>query len=185
MEINEIAYKINSLAKDYRMGSFQDIRKEIHSLQRPKTREIFSDQTITDEWAFHSGGRHEIQFNIGFEEIEDKTFFRYGIAFSLETSQTLPSIENFEIKIQRYNEFLDFNSDQLGDLFFWYYSNGQRSETSHIQKIDRTLFQEGNFIFVGRQVDANEIIFDDILRLFDRLIDLFMLRAGMTLPKLV
>jgi len=58
--INTIAEEINAAAVNYKMRDFQEIRRQIHNLSRPKTRKIFTAQTINDDWAFHSGGRKEL-----------------------------------------------------------------------------------------------------------------------------
>ncbi|MEZ8269818.1 hypothetical protein AB6C54_01880 [Vibrio splendidus] len=102
MGISSICEELNALSKDYKIGQLQRLRKKIKRLSKPKTLKLFSDQTIADEWAFHSGGRTELQFNVGYES----RGFRYGVALSLQLSQTLPDISEFEIKIQRFNEFL-------------------------------------------------------------------------------
>src|ERR1700754_2452274 len=52
-------------------------------------------------YAFHKGGRRELQFNVGFEE--DGAYFRYGVAFSLEPSRDLSDpVEVLAPKIQRF-----------------------------------------------------------------------------------
>jgi len=86
--IRKTALKINDLSTSYRIGKLQDIRKEIKGFDRKPGSQIFSNATISEWWAFHHGGRKELQFNIGFEE----EGFRYGLALSLEASQTVPDI---------------------------------------------------------------------------------------------
>jgi len=66
-DLATIAKEINSNAPNYRMGKFQDLRAQIHGLVRRPTTDLFTSQTIHDEWAFHLGGRKELQYNIGFE----------------------------------------------------------------------------------------------------------------------
>jgi hypothetical protein len=86
--LDSIAFQINSLAEGYQIGKLQEIRKELKGLKKRPTKNIFTPITISDKWAFHHGGRREIQFNIG---IEDTNNLRYGVAFSLETSKALPN----------------------------------------------------------------------------------------------
>ena len=88
MDIREICNELNSRSKSYQVGKLQRLRSKIKDISRPKTLNIFSDQTIDEDWAFHSGGRTELQFNIGTE----KEGFRYGLALSLQLSRTLPKI---------------------------------------------------------------------------------------------
>ncbi len=65
---------------------------------------------MTEDWAFHYGGRSEIQYNIGFED----EGFRFGLAFSLETSQTLPDINLLKPKIKKLNTLYE----EKPELFF-------------------------------------------------------------------
>lgn len=52
-------------------------------------------------YSFHSGGRSELQFNIGFE---DGGYFRYGVAFSLKPGRNLSDpVSVLQPKIQRFN----------------------------------------------------------------------------------
>ena len=99
--LKEIAYNLNDKSKAYQFGKLQDIRKELKGLSKKARNDIFvnTPNTMTDNWAYHYGGRSEIQFNIGFEE----EGFRYGLAFSLETSQTLPDINLLSPKIKKLN----------------------------------------------------------------------------------
>jgi hypothetical protein len=63
-EIKTIAEKLNYLASDYEIGKFQDIRKEIKGLKKKHSSYLFSSMTIFEDYAFHDGGRTEIQYNI-------------------------------------------------------------------------------------------------------------------------
>lgn len=104
MNIREIANELNNRASGYRMGQFQDLRKDIKGLKKKASSQIFTDQTISSDegWAFHYGGRKEIQFNIGLE----KEGLRYGLAFSLETSRSLPDVSELFPKILKFNSMV-------------------------------------------------------------------------------
>jgi len=115
--INTIAQEINAAAVNYRMSDFQEIRRQIHGLLRPKTHKIFTNQTINDNRAFHSGGRQEIQFNIGLEGDQNE-WLRYGLAFSLEPSQTLPDPMVLEPKVLKLNEYIRENQFVFLHSFF-------------------------------------------------------------------
>jgi hypothetical protein len=91
MKITTLAEQINEAAPSYRVGSLQQFRAKVHG-KRQATFNIFSAQTVFEtDWggyAFHHGGRTELQFNLGFYKDEKK--FRYGVAFSFERNLTLP-----------------------------------------------------------------------------------------------
>jgi len=174
-----IADEINSFAGNYRMGQFQEIRREIHGLKHVKARDIFTSQTIHDEWAFHSGGRKEIQFNIGFEGPQKK-WLRYGLAFSLERSQTLPDPLVLKPKILKLNQYLRENGSELEDIRFWYYSNDERSPTLPVSPISEELIRIPTFLFWGKMTPRDTTQPEEVLFLFDRLLDVYQYVEGNT-----
>ncbi len=98
----QIAEEINKKAYAYEVGNLQNIRKKIGGLSRIPSSQLFDQRTVFEEWGWHYGGRKELQFNIGIEG----DYLRYGVAFSLECSQSLPSIDILRPKILLFNEFL-------------------------------------------------------------------------------
>ncbi|HMH32774.1 MAG TPA: hypothetical protein VK543_07075 [Puia sp.] len=96
MNIFEIAHRLNVLATA--TAGFKDlqlIRSKLKGLNHPRTYRIFSKATIfgkDDDYAFHDGGRSELQFNIGVENTGEKEIFRYGLAFPL--SRERPTIRS-------------------------------------------------------------------------------------------
>ncbi|MBH0002409.1 hypothetical protein [Pseudoalteromonas sp. SWYJZ12] len=169
MDIREICNELNNRSKSYQVGKLQRLRSKIKDISRPKTLNIFSDQTIDEDWAFHSGGRTELQFNIGTE----KEGFRYGLALSLQLSRTLPDISDFEVKILRFNEYLLANTHDLDNIKMWVHSPSGRSEIKKISEIKLTHFQEGNFIFFGLLCDADSIDYEHVLQTFDQLLPIY------------
>lgn len=175
--INTIAQEINAAAMNYRMRDFQEIRRQIHGLSRPKTREIFTAQTIHDDWAFHSGGRKELQFNIGFEGDQNE-WLRYGLAFSLEPSQTLPDPMVLEPKVLKLNEYIRENQSELEDVRFWYYFDHQRSATLPVTPIPENLIRVHTFLFWGKMSPRDTIQPEEVLFLFDRLLHVYEFVEG-------
>ncbi len=181
--LRTIANEVNRAASAYRMGEFQLIRQRIHGLSRSKTRQIFTAQTIRDTYAFHSGGRKEIQFNIGFEG-DAKEYLRYGLAFSLEPSRTLPEPLMLKPKILRLNEYISTNSSELDDLRFWYYFNEDRSPSRPVTPIAEALIRKRTFLFLGKMSPRETVQSQEILFLFDRLLSAYEYVEGNTpLPK--
>jgi hypothetical protein len=86
-DIAKIAEELDKRAHAYAIGNLQAIRKALKNFEKRAGSTIFSEQTIKDGYAFHHGGRTELQFNIGRDGI-DTIEFRHGIAFSLEESHT-------------------------------------------------------------------------------------------------
>jgi hypothetical protein len=180
--LQTLANEINAAAANYAMRDFQEIRQRIHGLSRPKTREIFSPQTTHDDWTFHSGGREEIQFNIGFEG-DQSDWFRYGLAFSLEPSQTLPDPLTLKPKIIKLNKYIKENQAELEDIRFWCYFEGQRSPTMPIMPITEDLIRVPSFLFWGKISDRATVLPEEVLFLFDRFLPVYEFVEGNTILK--
>jgi hypothetical protein len=166
--ISDIAYRINELSHGHKIGDLQSIRKEIKKLQRRPGSEIFHAETIYDEenYAYHYGGRKELQFNIGFEE----EGLRYGIALSLESSQTLPDITLLYPNAKRLNQFIRQEPNFFNEYKMWHYQNGERSPIGPVKEISEDLLKPKTFIFIGKLQPENLIDFDKILTTFDELL---------------
>jgi hypothetical protein len=170
MDIQEIAEKINDYSQKYNIGNLQQIRKKNKSLVKLHTLKIFSSSTIFDDYAFHDGGRTEIQYNIGFEE---DNLLRYGLAFSLEPGQTLPDVSIMYPKIYKYNYLLKNNPELFLNYKFWAWVDGERTETEVIHKIDSSLVKPKTFIFFGKLINLRHIDYDEILATFDKMLPIY------------
>jgi hypothetical protein len=93
--ISSIAERINQAAHGYEFGNLQEMRRRLKSKTRvPMTIFNTANKSVNDQqgWACHTGGREELQFNIG---VETAGMLRFGVAFSLETSRSMHHIELF------------------------------------------------------------------------------------------
>ena len=181
MNISKIADNLNEKSKDYQIAQLQNYRVEINKLSQPYTYDIFSNKSIKykDNYAYHSGGRKEMQINIGFEP--DREEFRAGFAFSIEPSRSLTEpVEIFKPKIKRFNEFLDKNYDKYSDLMMFYHDDvPKRSENYQIEQIGDNLIERGNFIFFGEFYDKKagdnltEKEYRHILKLLSQMLEIY------------
>lgn len=170
MDIKELAEKINIHASEYQFGNLQEIRKTIKSLRKKPTSNIFTSASISnDGWAFHIGGRSEIQFNIGFED----DGLRYGLAFSLESSQSLPDVSILFPKILRLNSIFREKPYLFNEYKLWYWSE-ERSETLPMQEIPKEWIHPKCFIFFGKLMDIANIDVDVILSCFDKMLPIYV-----------
>ena len=142
--IYPICMRINSLAQDYQIGQLQEIRKAFKGLKKIPA-SIFTKTTIKDDYAFHFGGRKEIQFNVGFE---NRNEIRHGVAFSLETSQALPRIDVLIPKINSFNLYMKSHETQYSDMRMWYYDNERSTDFKKLY-IPENLIHPDIFIFIG------------------------------------
>lgn len=180
MTIKDIAYKISNIALQEKrpVSKLQTIRSKNLKIT-PNTWHIFSERSVKDKenYAFHSGGRKEFQFNIAQDWIKGNSVFRYGLAFSLKEDKTLhDSKAEFRPKIERFNNFILDNPTYFEGYSMWYYSNGKFGEYfDNVKPIDELMFQAENFIFIGKFInkELDEINISDIdivLNSFDNLI---------------
>ena len=197
MEIRTIAFELNRRCRNYKMDSFQEIRRKIHNLKRTNPNKIFSDQSIKDHYAFHIGGRKELQYNIGFEKINEKDYLRYGVAFSLESARNLPIDKIDEIflspppypnRIERYNDFLESQYVKYlpDNLKIFFHLDGRRKAIEDIHKINiediREIINTNNtikyFYFIGKSMLLDSINYAEILSTFDKLLPLYIYVEG-------
>ena len=176
MGIHELAEELNRHSVDFEIGNLQEIRVNLHGLKRAPCRGIFGGQTIHEGYAFHVGGRKELQFNIGHEHRGGGEMIRYGVAFSLELSQTLPRIEPLLPKIRRFNEYVIEHLEDFPDFSMWHYEKNKEhsSEDRPVGQIADALLKSGTFIMLGRRVVDDEVDIRNILADFDRLLPLFV-----------
>jgi hypothetical protein len=172
--VRRMAAEIDAVASDYEIGRLQEIRKELRGLRRLPGQRIFTDRSIFDEWAFHSGGRDELQFNIGLDEFRDGSrAFRAGVAFALKPSRSLPDWTVLVPLIARFNDFMREQAKQFGDMNMWHWQDGERSADRLPGAIDPEIVRSGTFIFLGRRARPEAVDCHWCLRTFDRLVNLY------------
>ena len=181
--IREIAEELNRRAKGYEIGKLQDIRKELKQFSRRPRRDIFSSQSIQESFAFHHGGRKELQFNVGWDWAGREKYLRHCVAFSLETSRSLPDITLLIPKITRFNEFIRIHTRELADFRMWHYDkrrgrNSERVGDYPVREIPQDLVDSPVFIAIGCLGSAEIPDYERILRDFDRLLPLYKFVEG-------
>ncbi len=172
LDIRSIANNLHELARLHPIGKLQDIRTQLKKLNRRPGDKIFSVQTTFDDWAFHHGGRTELQFNIGYADGDNSDDLRHGVAFSFELSQTLKSIDVLVPKVKFFNDFMALNAGEFSDIRMWHYDDG-RSVERPPGPIPSALVTEGVFVFLGNRQPAKKIDYERILDEFDRLLPLY------------
>lgn len=170
MNIADYADRLNELAVNYQIGTLQETRKKLKELRQISSLNLFSNKTIGDDWAFHHGGRKELQFNIGIED----TYLRHGVAISLQLSRDLPETAAMLPKIRLFNEYITTHANQYDDFLMCLYDSLGRSENYSVSAIPENHIQDGNFIFLGSRQFLNQINFKQILEDFDRLLPLYI-----------
>lgn len=179
--ISEIAEEINEKSKGYEVGELQHLRKQLKGMKQLPGTAIFSKQTIFDreeyKYAFHHGGRAELQFNIGIEEGPSETL-RHGLAFSLETSQTLKDINELRPQIYLFNNFIRLYPEKFGHYRMWHWDTEGRSCNYTPSPIPEERIRNKVFIVLGKTQPIDDYDVDAILRDFDELLPLYKYVIG-------
>jgi hypothetical protein len=170
LNLRKFAQGLNEASRSHPIGSLQEIRARLHNKRRTG-RKIFTAQTITKNWAFHHGGRSELQFNIGFDKTAGKEL-RSGVAFSFETSRSFPTIKPLIDKAKLLNDFLRMNPDLYHDMKMWYWRKNERVEFP-VGPIPPELAEKGVFVFLGNRRPVSRVTYDVVLGDMDRLLPLY------------
>ncbi|WMN61751.1 hypothetical protein NI389_18240 (plasmid) [Pseudoalteromonas xiamenensis] len=177
--LKQIANQINEKAKHYEVGKLQIIRKEICGLTKLPSSKLFDQRTVFEHWGWHYGGRRELQFNIGIEG----DYLRFGVAFSLECSQSLPSIDVLIPQIARFNEYINEFSEKYADLRMWHY-HLERGSDGMPSAIPNELVRKGVFIFLGGKQKLVSIDYSIVLETLDRLLPLYLFTQNVNAARL-
>lgn len=177
VSLSSLVEEIERRAMTREIGRLQEIRKQLKAKARLPWRSIFHPETIRekDGYAFHYGGRTELQFNIGFEP---NNMLRHGVAFSFETSQTLPDPYLLVSSAQRFNEFVRLQPDLLVDFAMWHWDHNGPSPAYPVAPIRADQMRTGMFVFLGRMQPLSAPDFDLIVDDFDRLLPLYCFVEG-------
>jgi hypothetical protein len=173
LSIAQAVVEIDRKAPAYAIGGLQQIRQRLKGLKNVSSKTIFSSATTFERWAFHHGGRSELQFNIGIETLGNAQYFRYGVAFSLETSRSLPTIEVLVPKIRLFNEFVQHDAKALARFEMWHFRQEQRSANCPPTPIKPELVEAGVFVFLGALQPIDSVDFDTVLADLDSLLPLY------------
>lgn len=175
LSLQEVVTEVNEGAHSRRTGKLQEWRKDLRGFTKLPSATLFYAKVDKDrDWAFHVGGLSELQFNVGFENVDGTRTFRHGVAFSLQPTREMPDIDPMVPKIARFNEYLRIYSDAFEELTMWHWTpdNG-RSANYAVAPIPDELVVRGTFIFIGALQPANAVDVDWILEDFDRLLPLY------------
>ncbi|MBL6082294.1 hypothetical protein JMJ56_30420 [Belnapia sp. T18] len=171
--LQDIIDEVNRRAVGRPIGALQDWRKENRGLGRKASHRVFGS-IRTGDYAFHFGGREELQFNIGIETLIEEGDLRYGVAFSFEPSQSLPDIAPLVPKVALFNEYLRTNPAEFDGLGMWHHPLGtDRIMPGHPAPIKGALVRRGVFVFLGALGRSAEPDYNTMLDTLDRLLPLY------------
>lgn len=164
---------IEAAAGSYEIANLQRLRARNRGLQRV-ARTIFGTRARADDWAFHLGGREELQFNVGLDNMPDGArAFRAGVAFSFEPSRSLPDVEILVPKVARFNAWMREHPEAFPHLAMWHWRRGERSIDYQPGPIPETLIRDHTFVFMGHRQRLPLLDPHIALRTFDTLLPLY------------
>jgi len=170
---------VNEPAHGHPFGGLLEWRKAHKGMKSLPGTPFYSGLKKEDrDYVFHVGGLNELQFNLGFEDVRGVTTFRHGVAFSLQTTRDLPTIDPLVPKIARFNEYLHIYPETFAGLEMWNWSVGSRSDNYPVAPIPDSQVKVRTFIFIGRLQPANAIHVGMILDDFDTLLPLYEFVEG-------
>lgn len=184
MDILSIAKELNNKFKESSLSDFQKARSQRLGKTRPNTYEFFSSSTIhnDDGYAYHSGGRTELQFNIALESDNE---FRYGIAISLQADRFLKNpIVQMSDRIQRINDLIERCPEIFDDLEMWRFYDDHRSKNQPVTNIPHDWIKNNSFIFIGTLAKLDgvnkfpESLYEEVVKQFENFMPVYEFVEG-------
>ena len=172
IDLSGLLDELNFLAGDYRFANLQQLRSTIRGRAGNPSGMRWVVRKNSDGYAFHRGGRKELQFNLGIEG----QGIRYGVAFSFEPSfsYSVDALHRFlDPKIERFNEYLGWNPDEFPTMKMWHWANDERSQEYRPGPIRMNLYEPRLFIFLGRISTRDNWNPHEVLKTFDELLPLY------------
>ena len=172
--IKEVTNSIEKIASGFSFGNLQSIRQQLKGLKRC-SRTIFKGKTIFDDFAFHYGGREELQFNIGFDYDENKQL-RHGLAISLRSGPSITQIDGSILRrFARLNDYIESHAEEFSDFFMYEsrYGSDEWSGYHELRPVSPEIVQLNAFIFIGKFQDPEYVSIEQILHDFDRLLPMY------------
>lgn len=184
MSITTVAQQLNKLAKQtsFQISGLQNIRTTAKGIGK-SFNDLFSNKTIfeSDHYAYHHGGRKELQFNIGLEQLEGGIYLRYGLGLSYEPSQTVPDpLQEMESKRIRFKEFISSYPQYCDAFQMWFFrgTDSQRTRSNITTPFAIANPQLHDFYFFGKlsssvYQELTEEHLEEVLEVFDLLLPMY------------
>jgi hypothetical protein len=187
--IEELARKVDRKAREenYGIADLQHIRAELQDHRKRRAYPsidgdrtcIFGDESIKENYAYHYGGRNELQFNLKIREYDEDRKVRYGVAFRLQPSQYRNIEKPIRRRVRLFNQYLNRDRDELDGLGLgmWYSRKIEGEKTpSRVfrpHKISGRLLGRKITVVLGKREKPSALTYADILSLYDKLLTVY------------
>src|ERR1700678_1419622 len=106
--IPNLARLLNARCSTHDIGRLQSARQRLKGLKRVRPDIIFCLDNANENWAFHFGGRDELQFNVAkYDRMDpDCDLVRWGVGFSFQKSRSFHDIGPVLPKVDRFSDYI-------------------------------------------------------------------------------
>jgi len=171
--------KIQAQVGSHPIGRLHEIRQSLKGLKRRPAPTTFASMFTKEGWAYHWGGRSELQFNLGLEEASTMTELRHGVAFSFEPSDSYPDLVSLLApKVRLFNEFMSIHPEAWSGFRMWHFQAGQRSADYSVGPIPSDLVRPDVFVFLGKRQPLPHLDCEHLLADLDSLLPLYQFVEG-------
>ncbi|KQC34329.1 hypothetical protein AAU57_14015 [Nonlabens sp. YIK11] len=170
MTFKEYINTINDRSKLYDIGNLQDYRNQWKKINNNFSLFELSNTEEKEKWASHKGAHKEVQFNTSFE-YDDKV--RYGIALSIRLHQNLRDLTPLQKRFSVLNEIIENQDFDFSGYKMFRWHNSNRTVEKKVEPIPHEWALDGNFIFIGKIINRDDLEVEDVLKVFDDLLPLY------------
>lgn len=180
----DITEALDEALKNRELGNFYGIRSELKQTSAWNGALLqlrHDDQQPRSGYAFHKGGRRELQFNVGFED--DGRYFRFGVAFSFERGRSLlDPVGELRPKVDRFNAVIK-SLPELADLKMWHYDHDERGPEVLVGPVPADWVRERVFVFIGQRTrvgasGVTKAVVRQAAEVLERLLPLYRMVEG-------
>ncbi|MGB3591000.1 MAG: hypothetical protein WBA16_04875 [Nonlabens sp.] len=170
--MNFIKYikELNLKSSLYEIGKLQDYRNQWKKINNNFSLFELTETEKKEEWASHKGAHKEVQFNTS---IEYDGRLRYGIALSIRLHQNLRDLTPLQKRFAVLNEIIENQEFDFSDYQMFRWHNSNRSIEKKVEPISSNWALDGNFIFIGKIIQLQELNVDNVLSVFDDLLPVY------------
>lgn len=170
MTFQEYINTINERAALYEIGNLQEYRNQWKKVNNNYSLFKLTKTQKSEEWTHHRGGHKELQINTSFE-YDDKV--RYGIALSIRLHQNLRDLTPLQKRFSVLNEIIENQDFDFSNYKMFRWHNSNRTVEKKVEPIPHEWALDGNFIFIGKIINRDDLVVKDVLKVFDDLLPLY------------
>jgi hypothetical protein len=153
--IEELVRKVDRRGRknNHDIARLQELRAELQDDRErrayttidDKSSSIFDDRDISDDYAYHRGGRDELQFNLALRKYDGEQKVRYGVAFHYKRGEHMDDLSTLRTRIALFNKYLRANPEQFSICGMNRRIVGSPEKITRHRRFQRVFWKEGLF----------------------------------------